>query len=85
MWTCIDIAKSVKISVWGLNGFAELVLLSWGQFLSHWHQDVATAADSDADLPGCGFEIAAKGSEARSGVLRLLEATGITWMCFGLL
>lgn len=77
----MNIATYVKISVWGLNGFAELVLLSWEQFLSHLDQDVAT----DADLPGCDFEIAAKGTETHSGVLRLLEATGITWMCFRLL
>lgn len=65
--------------MWNLSGFAEFLLLSWKQFLSHWDQDVATY------LPGCDLEIAAKGIETHSGVLRLLEATGITGICFGLL
>lgn len=61
----------------GLSGFAELVLLSWKQFLSHWDQDVATVLNTGAHLPGCDCEVAAKGSETHSGVLRLLEATGL--------
>lgn len=40
----------------GGEGLAELVLLSWKQFLSHWDQDVATVLNIDAYLPGCDFE-----------------------------
>lgn len=47
--------------MWGLKGFAELVLLSWEQFLSHRDQDVTTVLNTDAHLPGCDFEITAKG------------------------